>query len=562
MVFDWLGEEAAFAGLHTYLTRHAFGNTVTDHLWEAWEQASGLPVKATMQAWVLKPGYPLVYIADESTPGGSDDAAVSSKALRLESRRYIAPWAANDASWPSESDYAGGPSPAAAAAAATAWKPAVPAAGETDDWCIPISAVLGSGETVASTTKLGVMLLDPGAAASGTRDEKLAAMAASIRTAAGTAGAQWVKLNSGTTAFFRTLYSPTLLARLLPAVTTPAGGSSSPALSVSDRLGLVGDVAAGVSIGHSSAVDLLRLLWALRRDPDYNVWVAMLDALEGVVSAAEGTGAGLPDALASFKRALLQPVVAAVGWEARPGEEPNAPLLRAMVLRSAAMAGDAGVVSECLRRFDAYASAALAAGTGGTVPADASIPADLRALVYNTAAAEAQGGEERWASLRSLLAASTLSEEQRRLMTALGRSAHPSLLQRALDMALAGEEVRSQDAVFLVGAVASNPGPTGRTLAWRWLRDGWAELYAKMGHANFLWGGVVGACVGGFSSREAFEEISAFFADASAHPTGSATRKVRQSLEAIRGRVWRAHILRAEEAAVAEAARALVAGSA
>lgn len=30
MLFDWIGEETAFAGLHLYLTRHAFSNTVTE----------------------------------------------------------------------------------------------------------------------------------------------------------------------------------------------------------------------------------------------------------------------------------------------------------------------------------------------------------------------------------------------------------------------------------------------------------------------------------------------------------------------------------------------------
>lgn len=63
------------------------------------------------------------------------------------------------------------------------------------------------------------------------------------------------------------------------------------------------------------------------------------------------------------------------------------------------------------------------------------------------------------------------------------------------------------------------------------------------------WGGVVGGAIGGFSDRAAYEDIDAWFRS---HPAGSAERKVKQSLEAIRGRVWRAHILKGEQDAVTQ----------
>lgn len=184
----------------------------------------------------------------------------------------------------------------------------------------------------------------------------------------------------------------------------------------------------------------------------------------------------------------------AIAHAAMPaGEHPNTPLLRALVLRVAAMSGSAEVIRRCLRLFD---------------EAETSIPADLRALVYNTTAAE--GGEERWLRLRAMVKSAASSEEQRRVIAALGRAKSPALLSSALDMLLgehcaractsvearptrahfhvhsllgviAGEEVRSQDAVFVVAAVASNPGDAGRNLAWIFLKENWAAVHKRYG---------------------------------------------------------------------------------
>lgn len=492
MLFDWIGHEVGFKGLNLYLTRHAYGNAVTTQLWDALAEASGEPVKATMANWTACPGFPYLYISEETERGAEPSAAadtpIVNESLELDSHRCIAPWAANNASWPGDNDFKQGPAPSAFHEANRAWKaPLGP--GETDDWCIPISIVEGGGRMNGgrpTTGKLGLLLLPVEEGSTLTREARLTAMATNIADAAATSGARYIKLNANHASFYRTLYSPSMLRRLLPAVATSPDGITPPALGVADRLGLVGDVSAGVAIGMTSSTDLLRLLWALRHERDYNVWSVMIEAVTSLQSSAEAVSQQLHDTVTSFMRALLQPVVAWVGWEAREGEDPNTPLLRALVLRMAAMAGQREVVAECLRRFDVYASAALASeGGAGPVNVSVAIAPDLRQTVYNTAAAEKEGCEARWKQLHALFIAAKLSEEQRRLMTALGRAAEPALLQRALDMVMSGE-VRSQDAVFLVAAVGSNPGPTGRNLTWGWLKGGWDSIHPKMAATNFL----------------------------------------------------------------------------
>jgi hypothetical protein len=145
----------------------------------------------------------------------------------------------------------------------------------------------------------------------------------------------------------------------------------------------------------------------------------------GLRDLAEAVSTEAGSAMKRFTRELVAPVVEFVGWEARRGEDSNAPLLRAMVLRTAAMCGVTGVVERCLALFDAYA-----AGGAAATP----IAADMRALVYNTVAAE--GGEARWRLLKQLFSSATSSEEQRRLMASLGRASAPALLSATLDMML------------------------------------------------------------------------------------------------------------------------------
>jgi len=545
MLFNWLRQDVAFRGLHNYMRKHAYGNAKTADLWHALAEVSGQPVADVMRSWTAMPGHPYLALSTTDRSGG----ALHRHSLKLESRRFIAPWALNPAAWPAADDFAEGPSPAAFATASDKWLPPRPAVIDpkvgdafNNDWCMPVTVMMGSAAGSATEVKLGVLALDEGAGAgSGTpRAAKLAAMAEEVSAAAATMHARWFKVNADHANFYRTVYDSPLLARLADAVRTPADRTAPP-LGVNDRLGLVGDVAAAVSVGLSSAADLLTLLWAMRYEADYNVWVAMLDAVGDVKAAAETVSAATAAGLDAFTRALLAPVVALVGWEAAAGEAPNTPLLRATVLRVACVAGDAATRDTALALFDAYAA-------GGKA-----IPADLRQLVYNTAASHGGGG--RWEALLRLFKAATMSEEQRRLMTALGRASDPALLARAIGLMMT-DDVRVQDAVFLLASVASNPGDAGRTLAWEFISGRWEEAHKRFGGGNFLWAGMIGAATGGFDTRERADEIAAFFAT---HPAGSAARKVTQSLEGIRSRVWRAAILARDPASILSCVESLLA---
>ncbi|KAK0402742.1 hypothetical protein QR680_016507 [Steinernema hermaphroditum] len=49
--------------------QHAYGNVVSDDLWAAFMDATGMDLKTTYSAWITNPGYPVISVATSSHPG-------------------------------------------------------------------------------------------------------------------------------------------------------------------------------------------------------------------------------------------------------------------------------------------------------------------------------------------------------------------------------------------------------------------------------------------------------------------------------------------------------------
>ena len=57
---EYIGEDLFREGLNRYLKTHAYSNAASQHLWEAFESSSEIPVTRVMKSWVEQPGYPIV----------------------------------------------------------------------------------------------------------------------------------------------------------------------------------------------------------------------------------------------------------------------------------------------------------------------------------------------------------------------------------------------------------------------------------------------------------------------------------------------------------------------
>ncbi|MFV0524720.1 MAG: M1 family metallopeptidase [Acidimicrobiales bacterium] len=60
MLEQYLGEERFRDGIRLYMSRHQFANAETTDLWDAIEEATGEPVRRTMDSWIFQGGFPLV----------------------------------------------------------------------------------------------------------------------------------------------------------------------------------------------------------------------------------------------------------------------------------------------------------------------------------------------------------------------------------------------------------------------------------------------------------------------------------------------------------------------
>lgn len=82
----------------------------------------------------------------------------------------------------------------------------------------------------------------------------------------------WVKINPGTVGFYRTQYPGDMLAKFIPAIQD----KSLPPL---DRLGLLDDLFAMVQAGHTSTVEVLKLMQAFVQEDNYTVWSSIANCL-------------------------------------------------------------------------------------------------------------------------------------------------------------------------------------------------------------------------------------------------------------------------------------------
>lgn len=71
MLETYIGEDAFRAGVRAYMSEHAYGNTVTDDLWNALESASGTPITAIARDFTLQPGVPLITVDNVRCDAGT-----------------------------------------------------------------------------------------------------------------------------------------------------------------------------------------------------------------------------------------------------------------------------------------------------------------------------------------------------------------------------------------------------------------------------------------------------------------------------------------------------------
>jgi len=314
----------------------------------------------------------------------------------------------------------------------------------------------------------------------------------------------WFKLNPDQTGFFRVNYTSKDWQNLIP-------GIESQILSATDRLGIQNDAYALSKAGLLSVTQFLSLANAYKSESDASVWSDLASNLKDIETLISDES--FYNAYRDFAKDLFKGAAQDIGWTPKTGEGHLDALLRSTVLSQAGNYGDTEVLEEAQSLFAKY------------LQDTSSVHPDLRGLVYSLVAQS--GDKTTYDALWTLERNSELQEEKIRLLISLARFSDVDLLKDLLARSLS-DDVRSQDTITLVSAVAANI--RGRNIAWEFVKDNWTEFDKRYGGGGFGLMRLV-AITGSFTSEEKATEIEDFFKE---HPTPAAERTIRQSLERIR----------------------------
>lgn len=138
------------------------------------------------------------------------------------------------------------------------------------------------------------------------------------------------KINVDNAGFYRTNYPPARLIEL---------GKQMEKLSVSDKIGLIGDAGALALSGYATTPALLGFVEGFQAEENYLVWSQILSSL-GTVKSVFSEDTEIANALKAFTLKLIGPAVAKIGWEFPENENYLTGQLRALLLSSAGNNGD------------------------------------------------------------------------------------------------------------------------------------------------------------------------------------------------------------------------------
>ena len=456
MVHEVVGDDAFVRGLRAYMREFAYGNAQTDDLWAAWEKASAKPVTEMMSQWTKQLGFPLLTLARV------DGAGTGELTLSLEQSWYLAD---GSAVTPEEA---------------------------RKRWMIPVFASASGGGERA-------MAIFPAAApAAG------APFTMKVR-----GDGAWVKLNARQPCPLRVKYPDDMVPALARAVAAKA-------LPPIDRIGVLSDHAALAKAGKLDPTLYLEVLGAYADEDDATVLGMLIEKLVGLHGILQGAP-GLLAPFDAFARKLLLPRLDEIGWEPRAADAHLTRKLRGELIAALPhfAKGDAAVLAEATRRFDAF--------VGGAPE----LPSEYQQPVFKLVLAE--GGEAEYAKILALFRTRPLNEEKKAALIGLGAAPTPALRTTALEFAMS-DEVKLQDFFYLALSMQGS-SPDGGEATWAFFREHVARYEEKLKDAgSSLMDAVIVGAARSFATREKAAEVRAFF---DGHPMPRSERKIAQIVEGI-----------------------------
>lgn len=84
MIEAYVGEDAFRTGVHNYLEAHKLGNSTTEDLWRAVQQASGQPVLEIAHSFTSQPGFPLLTVNGDHCTNATPTISVAQRRFAMD----------------------------------------------------------------------------------------------------------------------------------------------------------------------------------------------------------------------------------------------------------------------------------------------------------------------------------------------------------------------------------------------------------------------------------------------------------------------------------------------
>ncbi len=245
-------------------------------------------------------------------------------------------------------------------------------------------------------------------------------------------------------------------------------------LDLADRLGTLGDDYALAAGGYQDLSRYFAVMAQVGANADPLEWSTVTDDLGGL--AALYTDTPLEAPLRARSVAILSPVLARIGIDAKPGESPLVGNLRESLVGRLGTNGDAAVMA----RARAYVAALAKDPTA--------IPPAIRQPILSTYAVNATPAE--WDQLLALTKAEKSPVAKNRFVTLLGAAREDAIATRALALLKTDTITAPQKAALLKAIAGRHPD-----MAFDWavankaIVDGFVEESSRAGYVVGLGGG-------------------------------------------------------------------------
>ncbi|MEO0061784.1 MAG: hypothetical protein RLZZ08_344 [Pseudomonadota bacterium] len=358
MLEAYAGEDVWRSGIRSYIKQHQYGNTVSDDLWRAVEEAGAPGLTTIAHDFTRQPGIPLVRV-ESACANGATTLTLTQSEFSRERKAEVA--------------------------------------AKPQRWHVPLLVQSGSAAPVRHVLDGSASLQVPGCGA--------------------------VIVNGGQLGYFRTLYSPQMIAQLVKAL---------PAMQPIDQLGLTRDAFALAQADYQPLAPALDMLSATPANGNpmvsegaANRWADMYDLLDNDAQKAR---------LATLAGKVLLPRLQQLGFEPRAGEPLVDANLRSNLIGRLGAMGDQSVATQARTRFARLASDPRA------------LDGPLKTTWLSIAARNASPAE--WERLLDLARKSTSAVEKQTYYQLLGSTMDKALSQRALDLSLTGEAGTTSAAII------------------------------------------------------------------------------------------------------------------